>query len=93
MGRGANGLCQRSQLQGKDSVRKVDCKGKGCQKKKLGDMLINEDAKCTIFKIANQMVKKNQDVVGAGCMKDVDGSIVMDGEKIMETWKKYYEKL
>jgi len=59
----------------------------------LGDMLINEDAKSKIFVIANQMVKKKKDVVGAGYMKDVDGSIVMHDEKVIEIWKRYYEKL
>jgi len=45
--------------------------------------LINQDAKGNIFKIAKQMVKK-KDVVGTGCMKYVNGSIVVDNEKI---WK------
>jgi len=39
------------------------------------------------------MVRKNKDVVSAGCMRDVDVVVVVDGERIMEIWKRYYEKL
>jgi len=73
--------------------KKLIASVKEVQRQRLGDMLINEDAKGNIFKIAKQMVKKNKDVVGARCMKDVDGIIVVDNEKIMEVWKRYYEEV
>jgi hypothetical protein len=59
----------------------------------LGKMLEKEDAKGGLFRIAKQMVRKNRDVVGGGCMRDVDGTIVVDDARTMEIWKRHYEKL
>jgi len=39
------------------------------------------------------MVMKNRDIVGVGCVKVVDGAIVVDVEKIIEILRRFYEKL
>ena len=31
--------------------------------------------------------------MGGGCVKDTDGKIVVEEEKLMEVWRKYYDKL
>jgi len=74
-------------------AKKMIGKAKAAERQKTVEMLENEDAKGNIFRIAKQMVKKNRDVVGGGCVKDVDCSIVVDDAKTMEIWKRYYEKL
>jgi hypothetical protein len=56
-------------------------------------MLEREDAKGGLFRVAKQMVKKNRDVVGGGCVRDVDGTIVADETRTMEIWKRHYERL
>ena len=43
--------------------------------------------------MAKQIVGRNRDVVGGGCVKDVSGKIVIDEEQLMETWRAHYEKL
>jgi len=47
-------------------LKKLIASAKEFERQKLGEILINEDAKGNIFKIAKHMVKKNKDVVSAG---------------------------
>jgi hypothetical protein len=47
-------------------------------------MLEKEDAYVGLFRFAKQMVKKNRDVVGGGCVTDVDGTIIADDARTME---------
>ena len=54
------------------------------ERKKFGEMLDEEDGKGTVFRVAKQMVRSNRDVVGGGCVKDVNGKIVVDDKKILE---------
>jgi len=74
-------------------AKRVIAKTKEVERQKLGEMLEKEDAKGNLFRVAKQMVKRNRDVVGGGCVKDVDGTIVVDDSRIMDIWKRYYEKL
>ena len=46
-----------------------------------------EDEKGNVFRVAKQMVRRNRDVVGAGCVKGSDGKIVVDEDKLMEVWR------
>ena len=46
-----------------------------------------------LFKIVKQMVRKNAVVCGGGCLKDGNGKVVVDEEKIDEIWRYYFEKL
>src|SRR5207244_5748733 len=39
------------------------------------------------------MVKKNAVACGGGCLKDGNGKVVVDEEKIQETWRCHFEKL
>ena len=40
-----------------------------------------------------QMVGQNKDIVGGGCVKDKNGSVVVDELRIRERWKEHFEKL
>ena len=46
-----------------------------------------------MFRVAKQLVKKNRDVVGAGCVKDSVGKIVVEEDKLLEVWKEHYDKI
>ena len=37
-----------------------------------------------LFRVAKQMVRKGKDVVGGGCVKNVDGRIVVEDDELME---------
>ena len=50
-----------------------------------------EDEKGKVFRVAKQMVKRNRDVVGASCVKDSDGKIVVEEDKLMEVWRAHYD--
>ena len=60
---------------------------------KFGEDLDGEDRKGGVFRVAKQIVGRNRDVVGGGCVKDVSGKVVIDEEQLMETWRAHYEKL
>jgi len=46
-----------------------------------------------VFRVAKQIARKNRDVVGGGCVKDSNGKIVVQEDKIMEEWRIHYEQL
>src|SRR5206468_2017793 len=57
------------------------------------DMLEEKDGKGNVFRVAKQMVGLNKDIAASGCVKGVDGRIVVEQEGIMQRWKEYYEQL
>ena len=46
-----------------------------------------------MFRVAKQLVRKNRDVVGAGCVKDNVGKIVVEEDKLLEVWKEHYDRI
>ena len=65
-------------------------KAKSDERKKFYEDL-EEDEKGNVFRVAKQMVRRNRDVVGAGCVKGSDGKIVVDEDKLMEVWRAHYD--
>jgi len=49
--------------------------------------------KGNLFRIANQLVRSNNDVVVSGSVKDREGDIAIYNSRIGQVWKDYYEKL
>src|SRR5260221_3765 len=84
---------QEANRQAKVSAKRVIFKAQEAERKKFGELLDDEDEKGHVFRVAKQMVRKNRDVVGGGCVKDRDGKIVVEEEKIKEVWRDYFEKL
>jgi hypothetical protein len=77
----------------KRNANKVIAKAKEAERKKLGEALDRQDEKGKVFRVAKQMVKRNKDVVGGGCVKDRMGKIVVDEVEIKEVWRCYFDKL
>ena len=46
-----------------------------------------------MFRVAKQLVRKNKDVVGAGCVKVNVGKIVVEEDKLLEVWKEHYDRI
>ena len=44
-------------------------------------------------RVVKQMVKRNRDVTGAGCVRDGNGKLVMEEGELREVWRSHYEKL
>ena len=55
--------------------------------------LKDEDRKGNVFRVAKQLVRKNRDVVGAGCVRDNSGKIVVEEDKLLEVWKEHYDRI
>ena len=56
-------------------------------------MLRSEDQRNEVFKIAKQMKKTNQDVVGEKCICNDEGNLASTVEEKKLAWKSHYEKL
>ena len=50
-------------------------------------------SKGKVFKAVEQMVKRNRDVTGAGCIRNAKGKVVMKESELREVWRSHYEKL
>jgi len=38
-------------------------------------------------------VARHRDIVGSGCVKHVEGNVVVEEEKVLDTWEGYYDRL
>mgnify|MGYP007071599789 CR=1 FL=1 len=63
------------------------------ERNRLGEKLNTEEGQRSVFKIAKQMAKERQDVVGVNCVKDESGNIVVEPEMMKKRWKEYMEQL
>ena len=63
---------------------------KSAEEKEFSDLKPGMD---NIFKIAKQLRKDNQDVVGDKCVKDDLGNLSFDNEAKKVAWKQHYERL
>ena len=77
----------------KHATRKGIAKAQEAEQRKFGEKLDEEDSKGTLFRVAKQIVRKNREVVGGGCVKDTDGRMVVEDDEMMEVWRSHYEKL
>jgi len=49
--------------------------------------------KKNVYRVAKQMAKSRQDVVGVNCVKDTNGKVLVENDQVKEEWRKYMEKL
>ena len=74
----------------RNAKRTVYTEKKTAEEKKFSDLKPGMD---DIFKIAKQLRKDNQDVVGDKCVKDDSGNLSFDNEAKKVAWKQHYERL
>ena len=59
--------------------------------------LVNElestAGKNNVYRVAKQMAKSRQNVVGVNCVKDANGKVLVENDQVKEEWRKYMEKL
>lgn len=63
------------------------------EQKLFGEMLDSEEKKGTVHRVVKQIVRKNRDVVGAGCIKGSDGKVLTNEVEVKERWRAYFEEL
>jgi hypothetical protein len=68
---------------------KVVCDVRETERKMFGDMLEKEDRSGNVLGVAGEMVKRNGDVDGGGCIKDCNEAMVVEQDELMEVWKEY----
>jgi len=49
--------------------------------------------KKNVYRVAKQMAKSRQDVVGVNSVKDANGKVLVENDQVKEEWRKYMEKL
>ena len=74
----------------RNAKRTVYTAKKTAEEKKFSDLKPGMD---DIFKIAKQLRKVNQDVVGDKCVKYDSGNLSIDNEAKKVAWKQHYERL
>ena len=74
----------------RNAKRTVYTAKKTAEEKKFSDLKPGMD---DIFKIAKQLRKDNQDVVGDKCVKDDSGNLSFHNEAKKVAWKQHYERL
>jgi hypothetical protein len=63
------------------------------EQKVFGEMLDSEEKKGTVSRLVKQIIGKNRDVIGAGCVKGSDGKLLTAEDDVKKRWKDYFEKL
>ena len=46
-----------------------------------------------MFRLATHLKSKNRDAVSVSFVKDDDGKVVVEGDKLMEVWRAHYDKI
>src|SRR6267154_48759 len=77
----------------KSRSKRVVAKAQDEVRQRYCNMLVEEDGKGNVFRVAKQMVGLNKDITASGCVKGADGTTIVEEEKIMQRWKEYYERL
>src|SRR6267154_806184 len=77
----------------KSRSKRVVAKAQDEVRQRYCNMLVEEDGKGNVLRVAKQMVGLNKDITASGCVKGADGRTIMEEEKIMQRWKEYYERL
>ena len=66
---------------------------KNNERKRFYKDLGREDEKGSLFRVAKQLVNRNRDVVGTNCVKDSDGKILVQEDRLMEVGRSHCDVL
>ena len=81
-------------LVAKRTARRAIYKAKTeAEKARFTDILRRDDEKNEVFRIAKQMAKTNQDIVGEKCIRNDEGVLATSEQDKKDAWKCYYERL
>ena len=79
--------------QAKRTAKKAIFNAKNAVRQTFCEDLDREDRKGNVLRVAKQLVRKNRDVVGANCVKDDEGKVVVEEVKLLEVWRAHYDRL
>ena len=78
---------------GRGAAKRAIFKAKNAEKMNFCEDLDGEDRKENVFRLATQLISKNRDSVSVSFVKDDDGKIVVEEDKLMEVWRAHYDKI
>ena len=89
-----NGGSKRNYLEAKKAAKRAvyDAR-KLAEEERFGDVLRREDDRVEVFKIAKQMMKTNQDVIGEKCVRNDRNELAITDKEKLIAWREHYEKL
>ena len=75
------------------NAKKVIGSVKQNESKKRCESMKEKHAKGKVFKAVEQIVKRNRNVTGAGCIRNDKGKVVMEESELRQVCRSHYEKL
>ena len=63
------------------------------KKKSLGEKLNSKEKQKLNFGVATQIAQERRDIIGINCLRNKDGSVVVDPESVKKKWKEYMKQL
>ena len=80
--------------QAKREARRAVYEARKLAREKFCEQLLQEEKKGNVFRIVKQITEQNKDVVsGCNCVKDRQGKVVVDQNKVKDVWKDHFERL
>ena len=76
--------------QARCEAKRAIFKAKNDERKRFCKDLEREDEKGNLLRVAKQLLNRNRDV-GTNYVKDRDGEIVMEKDRLMEVWRAHYD--
>jgi len=71
------------------SIKRVISSAKEKKQKEWANDLNDSECQSEIFRMAKQMVKERQDIIGLNCIKGASGKVIVDDKGIKDSWKEY----
>ena len=78
---------------GRGATKRAIFKAKNAERMNLCEDLDGEDRKENVFRLTTQLMSKNRDAVSVSFVKEDDGRVVVEGDKLMEVWRAHYDKI
>ena len=78
---------------GRGAAKRDIFKAKNAERMNFCEDLDGEDRKENVFRLATQLMSKNRDAVSVSFVKDDDGKVEVEGDKLMEVWRAHYDKI
>src|SRR5271170_5246508 len=75
-------------LTAKRAAKKAVNKAQEDERMRLVEKLEEADGNGNVFRVVKQMVARNWDVVGDGCIKDEDRKVVVDQDGLKDVWRR-----
>ena len=78
---------------GRGAAKGAIFEAKKAERMNFGEDLDGEDRKENVFRLATQLMSKNRDAVSVSFVKDDDGKVVVEGDRLIEVWRVHYDKI